>query len=167
MQSGHDGYIGIRDFRGDLIRSFQREGHGIFPDAHLGVENESPPCSGRKALGLTAQTNGQRLVHDSMLPRSGPTSTKAEPFQRESAREEKDERHICPTQLDVIERAMELWSNPGDTVLSPFAGIGSEGFVAILQGRKFIGIELKASYWKQAAENLEAAANEAGQIMVT
>jgi DNA modification methylase len=81
-------------------------------------------------------------------------------LQRESAREEKDERHICPLQLDVIERAMELWSNPGDTVLSPFAGIGSEGFVALSMGRKFIGIELKASYWKQAAANLALAESE-------
>ncbi len=78
-------------------------------------------------------------------------------LQRESAREHKDERHICPLQLEVIERALALWTNPEDTVLSPFAGIGSEGHVAINSGRKFIGIELKESYFKQACENLRAA----------
>lgn len=81
-------------------------------------------------------------------------------LQRESAREQKDERHICPLQLDVIERAIELWTNPGDTVLSPFAGIGSEGYVAIQKGRRFIGIELKESYWRQAVANLQRAEKE-------
>jgi len=81
-------------------------------------------------------------------------------LQKESAREEKDERHIAPLQLDVIERTMELWSNPGDVVLSPFAGIGSEGYVALLRGRKFIGVELKASYWKQAVANCQEAEHE-------
>lgn len=78
-------------------------------------------------------------------------------LQRKSAREEKDERHICPLQLEVIERALMLWSNPGDTVFSPFAGIGSEGYVALQQGRKFIGCELKESYYKQAVANLKIA----------
>jgi hypothetical protein len=78
-------------------------------------------------------------------------------LQRESAREDRDERHICPLQLDVVERAVDLWTNPGDTVLSPFAGIGSEGYVAVQRLRKFIGIELKESYFKQACANLRAA----------
>ena len=73
------------------------------------------------------------------------------------ARDNADEKHICPLQLDVIERAVEMWSNPGDTVFSPFAGIGSEGYQAILQGRKFLGIELKDSYFNIAAENLKSA----------
>ena len=71
-----------------------------------------------------------------------------------TARESDDERHVCPLQLDLIERAVRLWSNPGDVVLSPFMGIGSEGFASIKAGRKFIGCELKESYWKQAARNL-------------
>lgn len=79
-------------------------------------------------------------------------------LQRESAREEKDERHIAPLQLEVISRAIALWTNPKDVVLSPFAGIGSEGYEAVKAGRKFIGIELKQSYFKQACKNLEAAA---------
>lgn len=71
-----------------------------------------------------------------------------------TARESDDERHVCPLQLDLIERAIRLWSNPGDVVLSPFMGIGSEGFASIKAGRKFIGCELKESYWRQAARNL-------------
>lgn len=78
-------------------------------------------------------------------------------LQKESAREEKDEKHICPLQLQVIERAIQLWSNPGDIVFSPFAGIGSEGYQAIRQGRKYIGIELKESYYNQAILNLSIA----------
>jgi len=74
-----------------------------------------------------------------------------------AAREERDERHICPLQLDVIARALTLWSNPGDVVLSPFAGIASEGYQAVKMGRKFVGVELKASYFKQGCMNLMAA----------
>ena len=71
------------------------------------------------------------------------------------AREDDDERHICPLQLDLIERVIRLWSNPGETVLSPFAGIGSEGYEAVRLGRRFVGCELKASYWSTAVANLE------------
>lgn len=84
----------------------------------------------------------------------------SETLQRESAREDKDERHIAPLQLEVIERALQLWTNPNDVVLSPFAGIGSEGFVAVKLGRRFLGMELKESYWKQACENLKHAERE-------
>lgn len=85
-------------------------------------------------------------------------------LQHLSAREEKDERHICPLQLPVIGRAVELWSGPGDVVLSPFAGIGSEGYVAIRKGRQFLGIELKHSYWRQAVANLKIAAGQGPQM---
>jgi DNA modification methylase len=77
-----------------------------------------------------------------------------------SARESGDEKHICPLQLDVIERCLVLWSNPGDTVFSPFMGIGSEGVMSVKLGRKFIGTELKPSYFKQAAGYLRAAESE-------
>jgi hypothetical protein len=70
------------------------------------------------------------------------------------ARDSKDERHLCPLQLDVIERAIHLWSNPDDVVYSPFMGIGSEGYVAIKHGRRFMGTELKDSYFRQAVRNL-------------
>lgn len=78
-------------------------------------------------------------------------------LQYTTARDEEDERHICPLQLDVIERCTQLWSNPGDVILSPFAGIGSEGHVAIKTGRKFIGVELKPSYYRIACKNMRAA----------
>lgn len=77
-----------------------------------------------------------------------------------TARESADERHIAPLQLDLIERVVRLWSNPGDLVLSPFAGIGSEGFVSVKLGRKFEGIELKPSYWRTAVTNLRRAEAE-------
>ena len=78
-------------------------------------------------------------------------------LQKKSAREDKDERHICPLQLEVIQRCIELWTNPGDIVLDPFAGIGSVPYVAVTMGRRGIGIELKDSYYKQAKNNLEIA----------
>ena len=75
-------------------------------------------------------------------------------LQYTSAREHDDERHICPLQLEVIRRGVMLWSNPDDIVLSPFMGIGSEGHVALELGRRFVGAELKASYYRQAVANL-------------
>jgi DNA modification methylase len=86
-------------------------------------------------------------------------------LQKTSAREEKDERHICPLQLDVIDRAIQLWTNPGDLILSPFAGIGSEGHQALIHGRRFLGIELKESYFLQAAANLLAASSTQGMAL--
>ena len=74
-----------------------------------------------------------------------------------AARESKDEKHICPLQLDLIERALIMWSAPGDTVYSPFTGIGSEGYMSIKLGRKFIGTELKPSYFRQAVGYLKTA----------
>lgn len=75
------------------------------------------------------------------------------------ARSDKDEKHLCPLQLDLIERAIRLWSNPGDVVLSPFLGVGSEGYVALKAGRKFVGVELKAEYFDQAVRNLKESAD--------
>ena len=73
-----------------------------------------------------------------------------------SAREDADERHICLLQLEVIRRALRLWTNPGDTVLTPFLGIGSEVVTALQMGRKGVGIELKPSYFQQAVRNAQA-----------
>ena len=81
-----------------------------------------------------------------------------------SAREHEDERHICPLQLGVIRRALQLWSNEGDLVLSPFMGIGSEGYVALDMRRQFVGAELKRSYFEQACRNLESAVTMSGQV---
>lgn len=79
------------------------------------------------------------------------------------AREEHDERHISPLQLTPIRRCIDLWTNPGDVVLSPFAGIGSAGYVAIEMGRRFVGAELKSSYYRQAVANLRTAERERGR----
>ena len=84
-------------------------------------------------------------------------------LQYKSAREEKDERHIAPLQLEVIKRGIELWSNPGDVVLTPFMGIGSEVYMAVKMGRKAVGIELKDSYYRQAVANVKSVA-ENGQM---
>ena len=74
-----------------------------------------------------------------------------------AARSDKDEKHICPLQLGTIERCVRLWTNPGDLVLSPFAGIGSELFVALAHGRRAVGIELKPEYWEVGVRNVRGA----------
>lgn len=81
-------------------------------------------------------------------------------LQFRGAKGDKDERHICPLQLDVIERCVALWSNPGDLMLSPFAGIGSEGYVAVKMGRRFVGVELKPEYFDVAVRHLHKAEQE-------
>ena len=73
------------------------------------------------------------------------------------AREDEDEKHICPLQLDIIERSVQMWTNPGDVVFSPFAGIGSEGYSSIKLGRRFVGIELKEAYWRNQIRFLDEA----------
>lgn len=80
------------------------------------------------------------------------------------ARDGDDERHMHPLQLDVIERAVTMWSNPGETVLTPFMGVGSEVYGAVINGRRGVGIELKASYYRQAVANLKAAGEVAEQV---
>ena len=185
-----DGVIGLKDFRGELIKLFCEAGfihHSevvIWKDPVVAMQRT-------KALGLLYK----QLKKDSAMSRQGipdylitmrkpgvnpnPISKKPEHFsvdmwqkfaspvwmdinqsntlQKTSAREEKDEKHICPLQLEVIERALYLWSNPNDTVLSPFAGIGSEGYISLKLGRKFVGIELKESYYNQMVKNLKEA----------
>jgi adenine specific DNA methylase Mod len=79
------------------------------------------------------------------------------------AKDIEEERHICPLQLDVIERCIELWSNPRDLVFSPFAGIGSEGYVAVKNNRRFIGAELKEGYFREACKNISEAVNIGSQ----
>lgn len=185
-----DGFIGIRDFRGDLIRMFQDAGF-IFHSEVCIWKDPVTAMQRTKALGLLHKT----IRKDSSMSRQGipdflvtmrkpgentePISHTSEEFpvsvwqryaspvwmdinpsdtlQKESARENDDERHICPLQLQVIQRGLELWSNRGDTVLSPFMGIGSEGFQSIKLGRKFVGAELKGSYFDQACRNLRSA----------
>lgn len=193
-----DGFIGIRDFRGELIRMFTDAGW-IFHSEVCIWKDPVTAMQRTKAIGLLHK----QLKKDSCLSRQGipdylvtmrkpgenakPVSNTNETFpvqlwqkyaspvwmdinpsdtlQYRSAREDKDERHICPLQLEVIRRALKLWSNPGDTVLSPFTGIGSEGYVALQEGRKFIGAELKASYFRQASSNLAAALSQKGNLL--
>ena len=81
-----------------------------------------------------------------------------------AAREAEDERHVCPMALDLIERAIHLWSNPGDVIFDPYSGIGSTGYMAIKTGRKFIGSELKTAYFKQACKNIGQARESHGLL---
>jgi DNA modification methylase len=87
-------------------------------------------------------------------------------LQRESARDQADERHICPLQLQVIARCLNLWTNKGDIVLSPFGGIASEGYQSIKMERKFVGVELKESYWKQGGLNLMASQESQDNMLI-
>jgi hypothetical protein len=191
-----DGFIGLNDFGGQLIRAF--EGCGWIYHSRVCVWKDPVVQMQRtKALGLLHM----QLKKDSAMSRQGladyvvtmrkpgknpePIAHTAEQLpvelwqryaspvwmdidpsdtlQYQSARDQKDERHICPLQLEVIRRACELWSNPGDLILSPFAGIGSEGHISLggktrggasLAPRRFVGAELKESYFKQAVKNL-------------
>lgn len=213
------GFIGIRDFRGEIIRAYSDA--GFYYHSEVCIWKDPVVAMQRtKALGLLHK----QLKKDSTLSRQGipdylvvmrkpgdndepvtgaldhfvgedvpanfrpveyddgrrayvPATDDATPIdiwqryaspiwmdisqtntlQYQTARDSDDERHICPLQLDVIERALQLWSNPGDVVWSPFMGIGSEGYVSIQQGRKFIGAELKASYFELAKRNMEMA----------
>lgn len=184
-----DGYIGLKDFRSDLIKAFQKRGF-IFHSEVVIWKDPVTAMQRTKALGLlhkTIRTNAtmcrqgipdylitmrtpgdvvDRVAHGPDLPvdewqkLASPVWMDINPsdtLQYQSAREHDDERHICPLQLEVIKRGIRLWTRPGDVVLSPFAGIGSEGHCAIQMGRKFIGAELKKSYYEQAARNLAAA----------
>jgi DNA modification methylase len=185
-----DGYIGLRDFRGDLIRAYQAEGF-IFHSEVVIWKDPVTAMQRTKALGLLHK----QLKKDSCMSRHGipdyvvtmrkpgvndrPVAHTNEDFpverwqryaspvwmdidpsdtlQYRSAREHDDERHICPLQLEVIRRCVDLWSRPEDVVWSPFMGIGSEGVVALEMGRRFVGAELKASYFDQAVKNLREA----------
>jgi DNA modification methylase len=113
-------------------------------------ENDRPVTNTNETFPVSLWQNYASPVWTDINP--------SDTLQYRSAREHDDERHICPLQLEVIRRAVRLWTNPGDLVLSPFAGIGSEGFVALEMERRFVGVELKASYYEQACKNLDAAA---------
>lgn len=187
-----DGYIGLKDFRSDLIRAFQSEGF-IFHSEVVIWKDPVTAMQRTKALGLLhksvrenaamcrqgipdylitmrAPGESERVTHtpeeypvDLWQKVASPVWMDINPsdtLQYRSAREHDDERHICPLQLEVIRRGVMLWTNPDDVVLSPFMGIGSEGYVSLELGRKFVGVELKASYFKQAAANLAAACVE-------
>ena len=219
-----DGFIGLSDFRGQLIRAFQAAGF-IFHSEVVIWKDPVTAMQRTKALGLLHKQikkdscmsrqgipdylvtmrkpgdNPERVSHtDESFPvdlwqryaspvwvstiddaqddadalaREKPRSqawlddraafatlkadiNPSDTLQFRSARADEDERHICPLQLEVIRRAVRLWTNPGDVVLSPFAGIGSEGVVSLQEGRRFVGAELKDTYYAQMCRNLAA-----------
>jgi DNA modification methylase len=185
-----DGFIGLSDFRGELIRAFVAAGwihHSevvIWKDPVTAMQRtkalgllhkqlKKDSCMSRQGIPdylVTMRKPGDNLEPVAHTNENFPVSlwqryaspvwmdiNPSETLQFRSVRQAEDERHICPLQLQVIKRAVELWTNPGDIVLSPFAGIGSEGHVALRQGRRFIGVELKESYYEQACANLAAA----------
>lgn len=193
-----DGFIGIKDFRGDLIREFQSAGF-IYHSEVCIWKNPVTAMQRTKALGLLHK----QLKKDSCMSRTGipdyivimrkpgdnpepvthtnetfPVSdwqeyaspiwqydfspcwwdiNQSDTLNVRMARESKDERHICPLQLPVIERLLKMYTNEGDTVFTPFLGIGSEVYQSVLMNRKGIGIELKTSYFNCAVENCKAA----------
>lgn len=198
------GYIGLDDFRGDLIRLHKQDAF-IYHSEVVIWKDPVTAMQRTKALGLLHK----QVLKDKAMTRQGipdylitfrkdgkndcpisgpytyymgeepPLETPATTYsidvwqryaspvwfdvratrtlQTASAKEHPDERHICPLQLDVIDRALHIWTNPDDVVLSPFGGIGSEGHQALLMGRRAVSVELKASYYQQMVANLRCA----------
>ena len=201
-----DGYIGLKDFRGDLIRLFQDCGfiyHGevtIWKDPVVEMQRtkalgllhkQIKKDSARTRMGLPdyvifMRKDGENPEVVGHTDESFPVTLwqdYASPVWREYNSlvwwdinqsntlnklfaDEESERHICPLQLDVIERCLKLYSNEGDTVFTPFMGIGSEVYQSVKMGRKAIGIELKKEYFNQAVENMKALDMESNQLTI-
>jgi len=186
------GFIGIRDFRGALIRAFEDAGfiyHSevcIWKDPVVAMqrtkalgllhktirENSTMSRMGLPDYVVTMRKPGdceERVTHGDDLPvllwqkYASPIWTdinQGRTLNKLPARDENDEKHMCPLQLDVIERCIHLWTNKGDLVFSPFTGIGSEGYCAVMMGRRFVGTELKPQYFELACLNIEDATKE-------
>ena len=195
IQKGKEGFIGLRDFSGMILRLFE-DNDFIYHDRITIWKDPVVEMQRTKALGLLHK----QVKKDSTMSRTGipdyllvfrkkgenlepVTNTGlnvntwqkyaspvwydinySDTLQFRTARHENDEKHICPLQLQTIERSIHLWTNQGDTVLSPFMGIGSEGYQALKMNRKFIGIELKESYFNLACKNMELAIQESNQL---
>ena len=191
-----DGYIGVKDIRGDLVREFIAAGwifHGEVtidkcPQAQairtkskslLFVQKERDSswlrpaladyiCVFRKPGENAVPIQNDDVTREDWIEWARPIwygIKEADTLQVREAREDKDERHLCPLQLGTIERCIRLWSNKGETVFTPFLGIGSEAYQAVRFGRKALGVELKASYFRCAVANVrkaEAARKEEG-----
>lgn len=184
-----DGWIGLKDFRGDTIRAFEDGGWIYHGEVCIDKDPQAQAIRTKSKALLFVQLRKDaswlrpaladyilvfRKPGDNIAPIQ-PDLTNEEWIEwarpiwygiRESnvlqvadARSDEDERHICPLQLGTIERCVRLWSNPGELVLSPFAGIGSEGFESVRLGRRFVGFELKPSYARLAARNLATASS--------
>ena len=210
-----DGFIGIKDFSGDIIRLFQKHGfiyhsrHTIWKDPlieatrtkALGLMHKQlQKDSTRSRAGLPDYLLAFRNAGENTIPVTHPdglesyagseTMPSADGIKRslniwrayaspvwmdirqtntlnaKVAREADDEKHLCPLQLDVIERACVLWSNPGEVVFTPFMGVGSEVYGAVMNGRKGMGVELKTAYYNQAVKNLAAVENHVEQELI-
>jgi DNA modification methylase len=178
------GYTGLTDFRGDVIKAYIDAGWIFHGEVTVNKDPQAQAIRTKaQALMFVTKNRDSSMTRPALAdyllmfrkPGDNPTPIKndvsndewidwAQPVWwniRETrtlnvrvARDAADERHICPLQLDFIERCVRLWSNPGETVLSPFAGIGSEVYTAVKLGRFGLGIELKPSYWRTAVDNL-------------
>lgn len=187
---GRDGVIGLKDFRGQTIRAFQRRGwvyHGEVcidkdPQAQairthakslLFVQLRKDASWMRAALAdyiLVFRAPGENptpivpdLTNDDWIEWARPIwygIRESDTLNVAEARSADDARHIAPLQLGTIERCIRLWSNPGEVVLSPFAGIGSEVYQAVKLGRRGVGIELKPAYWRVGVKNVRRAEAE-------
>lgn len=186
-----DGFVGMRDFRGDTIRHFVEQGfiyHGevcvdkdpqaqairtkakslMFVQLHKDSSWMRPAFADYILLFRKPGDNPEPIVNDwvsneDWISWARPiwyNIRETETLNVAEARSNDDERHIAPLQLETIRRAVLLWSNPGDVVLSPFGGIGSEGYVSILNDRRFVGIELKPEYHRVGTRNLRKAEQE-------
>jgi hypothetical protein len=210
-----DGFIGIKDFSGDIIRLFQKHGfiyhsrHTIWKDPlieatrtkALGLMHKQlQKDSTRSRAGLPDYLLAFRNAGENTIPVTHPDGLesyagseampRADGIKRshniwrayaspvwmdirqtntlnaKAAREADDEKHLCPLQLDVIERACVLWSNPGEVVFTPFMGVGSEVYGAVMNGRKGLGVELKTAYYNQAVRNLAAVESHVEQELI-
>ena len=188
-----DGFIGLKDFPGEIIRLFEEVGfiyHSrvtIWKDPviamqrtkalgllHKQIKKDSAMCrQGIADYIITMRKPGDNPEKIEHTDESFPVSVwqnyaspvwmdinQSNTLQKESAREFEDEKHICPLQLDVIERCVNLWTNPNDIVFTPFMGIGSEIYQSLLLGRRGVGIELKTSYYNQAVSNCKLVINQ-------
>jgi len=189
---GHDGFIGITDFRGRTIQTFSDGGWHFHREVCIDKCPQAQAIRTHSKALLFVQKNKDRswigpaladyiLVFRKPGENAVPINSdevsnedwiswarpiwygikESDTLNREEARGDKDERHICPLQLGTIERCVRLWSNPGELVLSPFAGIGSEGYQSLLCDRRFVGTELKPEYFRTAVKNLKRAENKA------
>lgn len=188
-----DGYIGIKDFRGDVIRAY--EASGWIYDGEVCIDKDPQAQAIRtkaKALMFVQLHKdsawSRPALADYILKFRKPGTNPApiqpdvsneewiqwarpiwygieesDTLQYTTARDAEDERHICPLQLGTIERCIRLWSSPNDLVLDPFSGIGSTGYEAVRLGRRFVGCELKPSYWRIAVKNLDKAEHTKAQ----
>ena len=187
IQKGKEGYIGLRDFSGMILKSFTDAGF-IYHSRVTIWKNPVTEMQRTKALGLLHKQIGkdaamcrvgipdylmvfrkdgdhEHPVHcninvDTWQKYASPVWMDIDysnTLNARAGREDEDEKHVCPLQLDTIQRAITLWSNEGDKVLTPFMGIGSEVYQSILQNRYGIGFELKDSYFTEAVKNIKRA----------